>query len=69
MVGIDKIFINTTGIGELHREQELGMAHVTPGDAVIVTSWFGNHSIHILSIREGSGFEERIQATARHWMA
>ncbi|HEY7953128.1 MAG TPA: hydrogenase expression/formation protein HypE [Solirubrobacteraceae bacterium] len=57
---IDKIFINTTGIGEVHRHHELGMEHVKPGDAVIVTSWLGNHSIHILSIREGLGFEERI---------
>ena len=33
---------------------------VRPGDAVIVTSWLGNHSIHILSIREGLGFEGRV---------
>jgi hydrogenase expression/formation protein HypE len=57
---IDKIFINTAGVGEVHRSHELGMAQVRPGDAVIVTSWLGNHSIHILSIREGLGFEERI---------
>ncbi len=57
---IDKIFINTAGVGEVHRDHELGVAQVRPGDAVIVTSWLGNHSIHILSIREGLGFEERI---------
>ena len=57
---IDKIFINTTGIGELHGGVELGMDRVSVGDAVIVTSWLGNHSIHILSLREGLGFEERI---------
>jgi hydrogenase expression/formation protein HypE len=59
---IDKIFINTTGIGELHHSGALGMSHVNPGDAVIVTSWLGNHSIHILSLREGLGFEERIMS-------
>jgi hydrogenase expression/formation protein HypE len=59
---IDKIFINTTGVGELHHRGELGMSQVTPGDAVIVTSWLGNHSIHILSLREGLGFEERIMS-------
>lgn len=57
---IDKIFINTTGIGELPEGIDVGMARVAPGDAVIVTSWLGNHSIHILSLREGLGFEERI---------
>jgi hydrogenase expression/formation protein HypE len=57
---IDKIFINTTGVGELHYRGELGMSQIAPGDAVIVTSWLGNHSIHILSLREGLGFEKRI---------
>jgi hydrogenase expression/formation protein HypE len=57
---IDKIFVNTTGIGELHGSVELGMNRVAPGDAVIVTSWLGNHSIHILSLREGLGFEQRV---------
>jgi hydrogenase expression/formation protein HypE len=57
---IDKIFINTAGIGELARGVQLGVERIAPGDAVIVTSWLGNHSIHILSIREGLGFEQRI---------
>jgi hydrogenase expression/formation protein HypE len=57
---IDKLFINTAGVGEVARELELGMTCVRPGDAVIVTSWLGNHSIHILSLREGLGFEQRI---------
>jgi hydrogenase expression/formation protein HypE len=57
---VDKLFINTTGVGEVARELELGMTQVSPGDAVIVTSWLGNHSIHILSLREGLGFEERV---------
>lgn len=57
---IDKIFINTTGVGELSGDVELGMAQVGAGDAVIVSGYLGNHSIHILSMREGLGFEERI---------
>jgi hydrogenase expression/formation protein HypE len=57
---IDKLFVNTTGIGELPVGVELGIARIAPGDAVIVSSWLGNHSIHILSLREGLGFEQRI---------
>jgi hydrogenase expression/formation protein HypE len=57
---VDKLFINTAGVGVFEREVELGVGRVGPGDAVIVTSWLGNHSIHILSIREGLGFEERV---------
>jgi hydrogenase expression/formation protein HypE len=59
---IDKIFINTAGVGELTDGVQLGMSNVAAGDAVIVTSWLGNHSIHILSLREGLGFEERISS-------
>lgn len=57
---VDKLFINTAGVGVFEREVELGVSRVGPGDAVIVTSWLGNHSVHILSIREGLGFEERV---------
>jgi hydrogenase expression/formation protein HypE len=57
---IDKIFINTAGVGEVPEGVDLGMRHVRVGDAAIVTGYLGNHSIHILSIREGLGFEERI---------
>lgn len=57
---VDKIFINTAGVGECTRDLELGARQVGPGDAVIVTGQLGNHSIHILSLREGLGFEQRI---------
>ncbi len=59
---IDKIFINTAGVGELPGGIALGMSRIAAGDALIVTSWLGNHSIHILSLREGLGFEERIRS-------
>jgi hydrogenase expression/formation protein HypE len=58
---VDRIFINTAGVGEITRQDvTLGLAHVKTGDAIIVTSQLGNHSIHILSLREGLGFDQRI---------
>lgn len=57
---VDKLYINTTGVGELARGIALGMRHVRPGDAVIVTSWLGDHSIHILSLRGGLGYERSV---------
>jgi hydrogenase expression/formation protein HypE len=57
---VDKLFINTAGVGVFERELRLGVGEVVPGDAVIVTGWLGNHSIHILSLREGLGFEGRV---------
>jgi hydrogenase expression/formation protein HypE len=57
---IDRLFINTAGVGVFERDLALGAGAVAAGDAVIVTGWLGNHSIHILSLREGLGFEQRV---------
>jgi hydrogenase expression/formation protein HypE len=59
---VDKLFINTTGVGEFTRDRRLRTIDVRAGDAVIVTGWLGNHAIHILSLREGLGFEERVMS-------
>ncbi len=55
----DQIFINTTGVGFVGRAP-LRMKQVRPGDRVILSGWIGNHTIHLLSIREGLGFETRV---------
>jgi hydrogenase expression/formation protein HypE len=55
----DMIFINTAGIGEFRREP-MRMANVRPGDSIILSGQIGNHAIHLLSIREGLGFEQRV---------
>jgi hydrogenase expression/formation protein HypE len=55
----DKIFINTTGIGVFERAP-LRMSMVRPGDRLIISGQIGNHSVHLLSIREGLGFETRV---------
>ena len=55
----DGIFINTTGIGVLKRKA-LSMQNVKPRDKIILSGFIGNHSIHILSIREGLGFERKV---------
>lgn len=57
---VDKLYVNTTGVGELTRGVELGTSRVRPGDAVIVTSWLGDHSVHILSLREQLGYEHSV---------
>ena len=57
----DQIFINTTGVGEFRRAP-LRMASVRPGDSIILSGQIGNHAIHLLSIREGLGFEQRVKS-------
>ena len=56
---IDKIFINTTGIGEFVREP-VRPCNISAGDKIILSGYIGNHSIHLLSMRAGLGFEKRI---------
>lgn len=55
----DRIFLNTTGIGIFNRSP-LYSENIMPHDKIIVTGFIGNHSIHLLSLREGLGFEKRI---------
>ncbi len=58
---VDKIFINTAGVGVFNREP-LRMKNVEEGDKIILSGYIGNHSIHLLSLREGLGFERNIQS-------
>lgn len=57
----DRIFVNTTGVGEFRR-RPLRMADVRAGDRIILSGQIGNHAIHLLSIREGLGFEQRVKS-------
>ncbi|MFA5143672.1 MAG: hydrogenase expression/formation protein HypE [Candidatus Omnitrophota bacterium] len=56
----DKIFINTSGVGEVYYEK-LSLDSIKAGDAVIVSGTIGEHAISILSQREGIEFESRVR--------
>ncbi|MGL5086362.1 MAG: hydrogenase expression/formation protein HypE [Clostridium sp.] len=58
---VDKIFINTAGVGAFRRQPLTGKS-VKAGDKIILSGYIGNHSIHLLSVREGLGFEQRIKS-------
>ncbi len=57
----DKIFINTAGVGVFKREP-LRTKNIAPGDKIIITSNLGDYSIHLLSVREGLGYEQRVKS-------
>jgi len=56
----DKIFINTTGIGEVHPAASIHLNNIKPGDKVIVNGNIAAHGIAIMSVREGLTFESDI---------
>ena len=54
---VDKIFINTTGIGEIFVAEAPSGHRARPGDAILVSGFVGDHGLAILSKREGLTFE------------
>ena len=58
----DKIFINTSGIGQLHSKAHLGMERVKAGDKIIVSGGVAAHGVAILSVRQGLAFETTIES-------
>jgi hydrogenase expression/formation protein HypE len=58
----DKIFINTTGIGNPHPKAQISMDRVRGGDQILVSGPIAAHGMAILSEREGLEFESEIQS-------
>jgi len=58
----DKIFINTTGIGEIVVSPAPSGHRARPGDAVIVSGSLGDHGLTVLSHRQGLSFEAPVQS-------
>jgi hydrogenase expression/formation protein HypE len=58
----DKIFINTTGIGVIEKQNAgiSGGSLIKPGDQIVVNGYLGDHEIAILSAREKLNFEEPV---------
>ncbi len=52
----DKMFINTTGIGEIITPHPTSGAHAKVGDAILVSGPVGNHGLTIMAQREGLSF-------------
>jgi hydrogenase expression/formation protein HypE len=58
----DKIFINTTGIGNPHPNARISMDRINSGDQILVSGPIAAHGMAILSEREGLEFESEIQS-------
>jgi len=58
----DKIFINTTGIGQIVAANPPAGERAKPGDAILVSGTMGDHGLAILSQREGLAFDAPIKS-------
>ncbi len=61
----DKIFINSTGIGEVHPYAAIDAARIRPGDKIILSGPLARHGITIMSQRQHLGFETSISSDTR----
>lgn len=58
----DKIFINTTGFGEVHPKANISVQNIKEGDKIIVNGFIAQHGMAIMSEREGLQFESTIES-------
>jgi hydrogenase expression/formation protein HypE len=58
----DKIFVNTSGIGEVHPKAKIAAANVVAGDKIIVSGNVATHGVAIMSVREGLVFETHLES-------
>ena len=65
--GADKLFTNTSGLGEVLDGVELSPARIRPGDKVLVTGTMGDHGAAVLSARQDLGFTALSSDVAPLW--
>lgn len=57
---VDKLYINTAGIGIVPEGIDLSGRNAQPGDAVLLSGPIGDHGIAVMSKREGLSFSTRL---------
>jgi hydrogenase expression/formation protein HypE len=62
----DKIFINTTGIGEIHPKARISAQNINVGDKIILSGQVACHGMAIMSVREGMYFETELKSDTRN---
>ncbi|MFY0690107.1 MAG: hydrogenase expression/formation protein HypE [Cyclobacteriaceae bacterium] len=58
----DKMFINSSGIGDLHKKANLGFESVKEGDCILINRSIGSHGIVVMSKRADTQFETNIES-------
>ena len=57
---VDKMFINTSGIGLIPPNVDIASHHAKPGDQIILSGTIADHGITVLTRREGLSFKTSI---------
>jgi len=59
---VDKLFINTAGIGVIKGGVNISGSNAKPGDKVILSGTIGDHGIAVISQREGLSFSTQLKS-------
>lgn len=59
---VDRIFVNTSGIGWIGPDLHLGPSRILPGDQILLSGSIGDHGIAILAQRKGLELEGEVQS-------
>jgi len=57
---LDRLFINTAGIGSIDGDLDISGSNAGVGDRIILSGTVGDHGIAVLSQREGFQFESKL---------
>jgi len=63
--GVDKIFINTSGIGVVESGVDISSGNGRVGDRIILSGTIGDHGIAILSARERFDFQTEVKSDSQ----
>ena len=56
----DKIFINTSGIGQIPEQVDISGHRACPGDKIILSGSIAEHGVAVLTQREGMAFDSSV---------
>ncbi len=59
---VDKIFINTAGIGVIETDLNISADNLQPGDKIVLSGFLADHGIAIMAKREGLVFDKTIES-------
>lgn len=58
----DGIFLNTSGIGVIEHDLEIGPGAIREGDRILLSGDIGRHGIAVMAVREGLAFETTLES-------
>ena len=58
----DKVFVNTTGIGQMHPKAAININNIKAGDKIIVSGLVATHGIAIMALRHNISFDQPIES-------